>query len=224
MLDIDDQSLPSREPKERQAKLFLELLGRRPKKILDIGCAHGRYVSFYARELGAEGIGIDVDEKAIAVARRLAQDTSVRFLVADGTNLPTEITEQRFDLILLVGSRVSDYGCFPPAKVMKNIDDYLSLLTDDGTLVLKENTDFSGRIEPTIGWHFKTQKEIEDILGIGGRIFYFRGLNRYKTTLIAMPIFRGVTSFLVKHICRILGRRCSFVITLRRPPDKKAIL
>lgn len=219
MPDIDDRSLPPREPKERLARLFLKLLDQQPKKILDIGCAHGRYVSFYAREFGAEGIGIDVDENAITVARELVEDTSVCFMVADGTNLPPEITEQRFDLILLVGSRVSDYGLFSPEKVMKNIDSYLSLLTDDGTLVLKENTDFSGRIEPTIGWHFKASEEIDELLLRGGKIFYFWGLSRSNSMFTTMPIIRGAASFLVKHICRILSRQCSFVITMRRLPE-----
>jgi len=215
MSDIDDRHLPARKPKEILARLFLEVTGESPKTVLDVGCAHGRYVSFYARKTGAQGVGIDVDKDAIEIARKLAEDTSVKFIVADGTDLPSEITERRFDLILLVGSRVSDYGLFSPAKVLENIDSYRALLTEGGRLILKENTDFSGRIESSIGWHYKTSAEIDGLLSRDDEIFFFRGLNYFNPKILAMPIIRSAVSFLTRNFCKFFNRQCSFVIIMR---------
>lgn len=75
-----------------------------PGRALDLGCGTGTNVMYLARH-GFEAIGVDYVPRAIAQARRKAEEAGVEatFIVGDVTDL--SFLEGPFDLVL-------DLGCF----------------------------------------------------------------------------------------------------------------
>jgi len=79
---------------------FLSRLGVRPGgACLDVGCGDGQVTLELARMVGPTGrsLGIDIDEQALAIARRSAREAGLNaeFIRADATELPGR---NRFDL------------------------------------------------------------------------------------------------------------------------------
>ncbi len=71
------------------------------RRVLDVGCGHGLYSLELARR-GATLVGCDLDNPALAEARRTAHrlgvDGRALFLAADGTDLP--LADGQFDLVV----------------------------------------------------------------------------------------------------------------------------
>jgi len=80
--------------------------------------------------------------------------------VADCKMPPISIRDEKFDLILFIGSRVIDFACYSSEDVVATLESYCRLLTENAVILVYELTDFSGMIEPNAGWHFKTFNEM----------------------------------------------------------------
>ncbi len=80
-IDLDDVHYGPFAPSESKLKLLKELKG---KSVLEIGCGGGQ-ASIAMAKKGARCTGIDISEKQIAIAKRLAvsQSVQVTFLVGD---------------------------------------------------------------------------------------------------------------------------------------------
>ena len=78
--------------------------GRRPGRVLDLGCGTGSDV-IYLASLGWEAVGVDFAPEAIATARSRAgaSGSSARFTVGDVTRLREAGVGGRFDLVIDVG-------------------------------------------------------------------------------------------------------------------------
>ena len=66
----------------RRALLLGEL--RPGDRVLDLGCGTGRFVAA-ARDAGADVVGVDIAERALERARRVAPGADLRLVSADGT-------------------------------------------------------------------------------------------------------------------------------------------
>jgi SAM-dependent methyltransferase len=78
--------------------------------VLDTGCGTGEILlRTLTSHAGASGLGIDLDEDAIAEARRRANGVAVRFEVGDATTM-----NGRFDAVINVASSHA-HGGFPAA-------------------------------------------------------------------------------------------------------------
>ncbi|MEP5594300.1 MAG: class I SAM-dependent methyltransferase, partial [Flavobacteriaceae bacterium] len=95
---------------------------------LDICCGAG-YMSRCLRDFNFQTTGIELNEHAVKLAQRL--DPAGQYIVSDVTELPTGVTSQRFDLILIREahplSRVAD-----EIFHKKLISQYLELLSPGG--------------------------------------------------------------------------------------------
>jgi SAM-dependent methyltransferase len=72
------------------------------KSVLDVGSGKGVTACFLAQKYGCEVVGVDLSERMIEYARRLARKRrldKVTFKVADAHNLPFE--DESFDIVLV---------------------------------------------------------------------------------------------------------------------------
>jgi len=68
--------------RRRRALLLNEI--RPGDRVLDLGCGTGRFVAA-AREAGADVVGVDIAERALERARRVAPGADLRLVADDGT-------------------------------------------------------------------------------------------------------------------------------------------
>jgi 2-polyprenyl-3-methyl-5-hydroxy-6-metoxy-1,4-benzoquinol methylase len=115
-----------------------------PCKIIELGCGAGNYIRYFS-DLGFDATGVDISEKAIEIARELAQKSGVKceFIVADVLGDMSEIkTEYDFvyDWELL-------HHIFPENR-NKYIDNVQRLLKPQGHYLSvcfsEESTQFGG--------------------------------------------------------------------------------
>jgi len=69
----------------------------RNKKILEVGCGIGGIISSFS---GKTTVGLDVDKKLVAKAKKFARSTQTIFVCTDAERLPFK--DETFDLILLL--------------------------------------------------------------------------------------------------------------------------
>jgi len=69
----------------------------RNKKILEVGCGFGGVISSFS---GKTAVGLDVDKKLVAKAKKFASSTQTTFICADAERLPFK--DETFDLVLLL--------------------------------------------------------------------------------------------------------------------------
>ena len=149
-----------------------------PCKIIELGCGAGNYVRYFSR-MGFEATGVDVSEKAIEIARELAQkaDVTCEFIVADVLGNMSEIKKKydfAYDWELL-------HHIFPEDR-NKYIENIHRLLKTQGRYLSvcfgEASTQFGGvgkyRKTP-IGTvlYFSSEAEIESLFG---RLFYVEEL------------------------------------------------
>lgn len=112
--------------------IFSYLALSRGKKLLDIGCGVGR-LALRASQCGFQVTGVDIERRAIKLARREAQELGLvehcRFIHGDILKLKN-LVHQRFDVI--VCSEVIEHVSNPKAMV----DSSFKLLKKEGLLIL----------------------------------------------------------------------------------------
>jgi len=102
-----------------------ELGPSRGRTLCDLGCGDGSHLSGFGKA-GFRVVGVEPDPAARKAAEQLAD-------VFDGTaeNLPAEIANRRFDVVLL--SHVLEH-CIDPLKAIANIK---SILAPNGMIVIE---------------------------------------------------------------------------------------
>ncbi len=125
----------------------LNLLGDvKGKSILHLQCHFGQDTISLGR-LGAEAIGVDLSDKAIASAEQIAKDThsNARFICCDIYDLPNQLTQQ-FDIVF------TSYGAI---GWLPDLDKWAKIIVD----FLKPNGQFvMAEFHPVV-WMFDDQFE-----------------------------------------------------------------
>jgi SAM-dependent methyltransferase len=149
-----------------------------PCKIIELGCGAGNYVRYYSK-MGFDATGVDISEKAIEIARELAQKAGVKceFIAADVLGDMPEIKsnyEFVYDWELL-------HHIFPEDR-NKYIENVHRLLKSQGRYLSvcfsEASTQFGGvgkyrktPIDTVL--YFSSEAEIESLFG---RLFYVEEL------------------------------------------------
>ena len=162
---------------EKICEIIIEKVGSQVDAIFDVGCGNGIYLNILCRRLDACGDGIDIVPEFIEEGKSSFPDPRITLRVMDGCNLTAPILSQKYDIILLIGSRVVDLGVYPPSQIKKNLAIYYSLLKKNGTIVIFESTDLTGDIEPRAGWQFKTLSQINILRQWKNEISYLKVRN-----------------------------------------------
>jgi ubiquinone/menaquinone biosynthesis C-methylase UbiE len=134
------------------AEKMLRLLGFAPgQSYLDFGCGNGAAAAHLASKLGLKVTGIDVDPEQIEAARsRSGQDTNVRFLAADGTQLPFGDNEFDFVATHMVTHHIPDW--------QNALQQMLRVLKPNGCLIYKDFAlpkwlaSIGKKIRPSLGY------------------------------------------------------------------------
>lgn len=137
----------------------------------------------------------------------------------DASRVPPLLRQHRFDLVTFVGSRVVDLAITNEANVNACIADYWELVAKGRWLIICENTDYSGRIEPAAGWHLKTEDEINRMcqaIPVGAKPMVCKGLVRARW-LYQIPIVRQFTTSVVGWGAPKLGLWVKYIVAAQRP-------
>jgi len=145
-----------------------------PGKVIELGCGVGNYIRYFSG-MGFDATGVDISEKAIEIARELAQKTGVtcEFIVADVLGDMSEI-KRKYDFVydweLL-------HHIYPEDRI-KYIENVYKLLKPEGHYMSvcfsEESAQFGGlgkyRKTP-IGTvlYFSSEAEMESLFS---RLFY----------------------------------------------------
>lgn len=95
---------PSEEPTAEVGRLVLRLGPGRGRAALDLGCGEGRHSVLLARR-GFEVTGLDLEPRALGLARRRLRKEGLDATFVTGDALHLRFPPDAFDLVL-------DYGCF----------------------------------------------------------------------------------------------------------------
>jgi SAM-dependent methyltransferase len=91
-------------------------------RVLDLACGKGEQLCQYARTFGVTGVGIDVHEPLLAIARdravELEVDDRVEFLLGDAATRASELSEA-FDLVSCLGATWIGGGLLGTLELMK---------------------------------------------------------------------------------------------------------
>lgn len=114
------------------AEKMLRLAGFSPgQSYLDFGCGNGAAVVRLSSKLGLKVTGIDVDPEQIETAReKSGQTANVRFLTADGTQLPFDDNEFDFVGTHMVTHHIPDW--------QNALRQMLRVLKPNGCLIYKD--------------------------------------------------------------------------------------
>ena len=177
-------------------------------RILDIGCGNGSVTFAIQNRLNCEVIGIDTCEQDIDEARRNFQSDKHIFKVGDGFDLSFLKQLGKFDLILLIGSRVTDLSIINSGDLKKLLESYKFLLNERGMILIQENSNLTGQKCKKTGWILKTNDMIENIYG-DYKIHFFVKRNGFLDKKIML------SKTLEIFIRKILKRYISFVVLVK---------
>jgi len=113
---------------KRRSDMFLEFLGNKGKKVLEIGCGTGLFTAEIAKS-NNEIISIDVSDDLIELAKKRVEYENVKFMIENAYK--TRFEDNYFDFI--VGSSVLHHLEIEPA-----IDEFYRLLKFDGKVMFTE--------------------------------------------------------------------------------------
>jgi SAM-dependent methyltransferase len=115
---------------ESQLGVLGEVAG---KHVLELGCGGAQWSAALARR-GARPVGLDLSERQLGHARRLQQQTGVRFPLvhADAERVP--LADGRFDLVF------ADHGAFSFADPYRTIPEAARVLRPGGLLAFSHTS------------------------------------------------------------------------------------
>src|SRR3954454_23014384 len=138
--------------------LILGHLGRRDRRVLDLGCGVGAAGVYLARRRPVDVVGVSNSPAQIRLAERFARGIGrlqgrVRFALADFTDLPSELVG--FDMAFAIESFVH---ADPAAAFFRNA---AAALRPGGALVIVDDVRTGDRHDPALddlmaGWHARS--------------------------------------------------------------------
>jgi 2-polyprenyl-3-methyl-5-hydroxy-6-metoxy-1,4-benzoquinol methylase len=111
-------------------RLFKSFLERGNKRILEIGCAKGKYLIYFAKEFGYEVYGTDYSEKGAVLAQENLKKAGVAGTTLCQDIFQTTFQDNYFDIVYSMGL-IEHFK--NPADV---IDAHIKLLKNGGTLII----------------------------------------------------------------------------------------
>lgn len=111
-------------------RLFKSFLEKGDKRILEIGCARGKQLIYFAKEFGYEVYGTDYSEKGVALAQENLKIASVAGTILCQDIFQTSFQEEFFDVVYSMGL-IEHFE--NPAEI---IDAHIKLLKNGGTLII----------------------------------------------------------------------------------------
>jgi glycine/sarcosine N-methyltransferase len=121
----------------KQTRLnFISSFLKDNSRVLDIGCATGELVLALSAE-GHDVVGIDLDEKMIAMAREKAKKQGLNplFFVQDMTQIGTEFSPGFFDTIICFGNTLVHLE--NQEKINNVVNDVNKVLKKDGIFLIQ---------------------------------------------------------------------------------------
>ena len=195
-----------------QKKAFttpLNALNLKNKSVLDIGCGTGRWCRILA-DRGAQVTGIDISEKAIALAQRKTRGDDVCFMVSSIANL--ELPPHSFDFITCV--TVLQHVT-APEEFERSLSTIKSLLKPDGKLIIMEvaPTTTDNRHSTQV-LRVRTEKDyLEQLSGVG------LDLEKVLSTDVVSLVQKRIIPFSGKIQRRLLRILVNAAVVLTFPID-----
>ena len=126
-----DHGLVSEEQREAWHDLLSRLVGRAPRRVLDVGCGTG-FLALRLAELGHIVTGVDLSGQMIEQARRKAEQAAleIEFYVGDAADL--DCTDEAYDLV------VARYVIWNLPDPERGVAEWLRVLRPGGRLLLVE--------------------------------------------------------------------------------------
>ena len=123
---------------EKETPFFKELLdsfNSKKLRILDVSCGTGFHLVMFAK-WGYQGVGIDISEKNIEEAIKLAKNNNVDnktdFIIGDILEIEKQLKDESFDFILFIGNTFSIFS----AEERKSLLNQLIVLLNKGGKIL----------------------------------------------------------------------------------------
>ncbi len=110
--------------------LFKNYLHKGHRKILEIGCAKGKQLIYFAREFGYDVYGIDYSEKGVELAQQNLRIAGVEGTIVCENVFQTSFNEESFDIVYSMGLIEHFQN---PAEI---IDVHTKLLKRGGTTII----------------------------------------------------------------------------------------
>lgn len=112
-------------------KLFKSTLKKGKKRILEIGCANGNWLVYFAKEFGYEPYGVDYSEVGCKVAMKNLKLANVKGVILCEDIFQTSLKDEYFDIVYSMGL-IEHFE--NPTKI---IDKHLELLKKGGILIIE---------------------------------------------------------------------------------------
>ncbi len=87
----------------RLDKLYKRHLERGEKKILEIGCARGKQLIYFAKEFGYDVYGVDISEKGVEIAKNNLETAGIQGTILCQDIFQTTLEEKSFDIVYSMG-------------------------------------------------------------------------------------------------------------------------
>ena len=111
-------------------KLFKKFLDKGEKKILEIGCAKGKQLIYFAREFGYDIYGVDYSLKGVELAEQNLNLAGVNGIILCEDIFRTSLKEESFDIVYSMGL-IEHFE--NPEEI---IDIHIKLLKKGGTFII----------------------------------------------------------------------------------------
>ena len=111
-------------------RLFKRFIEKGNKRILEIGCARGKQLIYFAREFGYQIYGIDYSEKGVELAKENLKIAGVEGTILCQDIFQTTLKEESFDVVYSMG--LIEHFENP----LEIVDAHIKLLKKGGTLII----------------------------------------------------------------------------------------
>lgn len=160
-------------------KTCLHSVENKHPTVLDVGCGTGHH-SFMFEKYGAKVIAFDYDKSKINKANenKAERNSNVQFLIADG-RYPEKYFTEKFDIVFMAG--FSMFAINLDKEIMRK---YLSMLNEDGRLVMIHNSNLTGLVRNT-DWKNHKREDVRSFFEeVGGKVEKFYFYDRHVTVKI----------------------------------------
>ncbi|SRR5712691_1647771 len=156
-------------------------------RVLDIGCGSGENVLYFCRQ-GLSASGLDLSQKAIAIARRKADERNLRATFMVGDALRLDRLRRTFDTVVDCGL----FHVFTEQEKVQLVASVASVLNPNGTYVILTLDRENG---PGPWPNGTGADDITDLFGDGWRLDFIRAA-RFETKFEAPQARAGLRAWI----------------------------